>query len=203
MRAKFLQHQSRPTLLHFSSYFNHNNLGLISPHLPCVSRFNLCQHHSSFSGRSGKVQSPSTAPSSSSSVFTDPSHLALSNCLSAATSAGSKSQPLSGPSSEIGFTFFSTDCTVQFQRVKITQSQRLVTNEGLVVIDLLSQPLRVPGLPPSDLSRIDASHPAAAEFLACDDPVDFLSNTLEYSEEIWEIWQDCLVKQKKSKGKKW
>ena len=140
----------------------------------------------SFSGSSGKVQSPSAAPSNSSSSFADPSHPAPSNPSSATTPAAFKSQPLSDPSSEIEFTLFSTDCTVPTrQNCNHLQSQNSVTNDGQAVIDLLSQPLCALALPPSDLSRIDASHPVVAEFVACDDPVDFLLTTSEYSEDIW------------------
>ena len=138
----------------------------------------------SFSRSSEKVQSPPTAPSNSSSLFADPSHPALSNASSAATSAALKSQPLSSPSSEIEFTLFSTDFTVPTcQNCNHPQSQHSVTNDGQAVIDLLSQPLCALAL--SDLSRIDASHPVVAEFVACDDPVDFLLTTSEYSEDVW------------------
>ena len=140
----------------------------------------------SFSGSSEKAQSPPTAPSNSSSLFADPSHPALSNASSAATSAALKSQPLSNPSSEIEFTLFSTDFTVPTcQNCNHPQSQHSVTNDGQAVIDLLSQPLCALALPLSDLSRIDASHPVVAEFVACDDPVDFLLTTSEYSEDVW------------------
>ncbi|PUU82240.1 hypothetical protein B9Z19DRAFT_479381 [Tuber borchii] len=138
----------------------------------------------SFSGSSGKVQSPPTAPSNSSSLFADPSHPALSNASSAATSAAFKSQPLSSPSSEIEFTLFSTDFTVPTCQ-NCNHPQHSVTNDGQAVIDLLSQPLCALALPLSDLSRIDASHPVVAEFVACDDPVDFLLTTSEYSEDVW------------------
>ncbi|PWW79300.1 hypothetical protein C7212DRAFT_360752 [Tuber magnatum] len=140
----------------------------------------------SLSGSSGKVQSSSTAPSSSPSVLADPSHPALSNASSAATSAGFKSQPLSGPTSDIEFKLFSADRTVPTcQHYNRSHSPDSVKNDGEAVIDLLSQPLYVPDPSPSHLSRIDAAHPAVVEFAACDDPVDFLSNTSEYSEDIW------------------
>jgi len=140
----------------------------------------------SFSGSSGKVQSPSTAPSNSSSLFADPSAHALSNPSSATTPAAFKPQPLSDTSSEIEFTLFSTDCTVPtYQNCNHPQSQHSGTNDGQAVIDLLSQPLCTLALPLSDPTRIDASHPVVTGFVACDDPVDFLLTTSEYSEDIW------------------
>ncbi|RPB02250.1 hypothetical protein L873DRAFT_1787657 [Choiromyces venosus 120613-1] len=140
----------------------------------------------SFTGSSGKAQSSSPTPSSSSLVSADRSHPAFSNASSAAISAGFKSQPFIGVSSEIEFACFSSDHPVlTSQNYDHLQFRDSVTNDGQAVLNLLSQPLDTFDLPPSDTSRIDASHPAVAEFIMCDDPVDFLSNTSEYNEQIW------------------
>ncbi|KAL7276371.1 hypothetical protein RUND412_000638 [Rhizina undulata] len=58
--------------------------------------------------------------------------------------------------------------------------------DGQAVFNLLLTPLadEIYALPP-ELPRIDITQPIVRSFVACDDPVEFLSNTIEYTEEVW------------------
>lgn len=63
---------------------------------------------------------------------------------------------------------------------------RDVVEDGLDVTTLLSQPLAptIYSLDP-ELRRISVAHPTIHSFAICNDPVEFLSTTTEYTEEVW------------------
>lgn len=65
-----------------------------------------------------------------------------------------------------------------------------VTTDGLDVINLLSQPLTLEIFSPSlGFHGINTTHPIVRSFANCDDPVEFLSVTHEYTEDVWG---DCV-----------
>lgn len=63
---------------------------------------------------------------------------------------------------------------------------RDVTEDGLDVTNLLSQPLALETYSPAPEPRgINVAHPTIRSFEICDDPVEFLSITTDYTEEVW------------------
>lgn len=65
-------------------------------------------------------------------------------------------------------------------------SYRDVAEDGLDVTNLLSQPLTLDTYSPTpELRGINVAHPTIRSFEICDDPVEFLSITTDYTEEVW------------------
>lgn len=88
-------------------------------------------------------------------------------------------------------------------------SFRDVVEDGLDVANLLSQPLTpmIYSLDP-EFQGINVAHPTIRSFAICDDPVEFLSNTTEYTEEVWGDYlkvvqqaREEVLNDRKGKGK--
>lgn len=61
-----------------------------------------------------------------------------------------------------------------------------IAEDGLDVTNLLSQPLALETYSPAPEPRgINVAHPTIRSFEICEDPVEFLSITTDYTEEVW------------------
>lgn len=84
-----------------------------------------------------------------------------------------------------------------------------VAEDGLDVTNLLSQPLTPEIYSPNpELRGINVAHPTIRSFEICNDPVEFLSITTEYTEEVWGSYlkvvqraREEVLNDRKGKGK--
>lgn len=84
-----------------------------------------------------------------------------------------------------------------------------ITGDGLDVMDLLSWPLVSKVYSPDlEFHGINTTNPTIRSFVSCDDPVEFLSTTVEYSKEVWGDYVEVarqareeVLNDRKGKGK--
>lgn len=87
-----------------------------------------------------------------------------------------------------------------------------MVDDGLDVLALLSQPLASeiysPNPDPKQLRGINTAHPIIFSFASCNDPIEFLSTTNMYTEEVWGDYTEVvrqaregILDDKKGKGK--